>query len=220
MTASGMLQVYSRALAVLLVLVALVACGGDDDEPESAAPQKTSEEDGLAAYEVASGGFTISVPQEWKAANIDEVIDEGALDEIRKEDPALADQIEPIAQPGSPVKFVAIDPDIQDDFATNANVYVEEVPEGVTREQYFDATLDQITQALGAPDQDEVTLPAGPALTLAYEQEIASGRQIAILQYVLFENGTGYVLTYTTLPDRSSEYADTFDASARSFAFL
>ena len=148
------------------------------------------------------------------------MIDEGTLDEIRKEDPELADQIEPIAQPGSPVKFVAIDPDVQDDFATNANVYVEEVPEGVTREQYFDATLQQVTEALGAPEQEQVTLPAGEALRLSYEQEIASGRKIAILQYILFENGTGYVITYTTLPDRSSEYAETFESSARTFALL
>ena len=198
----------------------LVACGGGDDEPEAAQPQQTGEVSGLAAYEVESGGFTISVPQEWKTANIDEVIDQGALDEIRKEDPELADQIEPIAQPGSPVKFVAIDPDVQDDFATNANVYVEEVPEGVTREQYFDATLQQVTEALGAPEQEHVTLPAGEALRLSYEQEIASGRNIAILQYILFENGTGYVITYTTLPDRSSEYAETFESSARTFALL
>ena len=216
-----MFSVYSRAFAVLLVLVTLVACGGGgDDEPEAAQPQKTGEENGLAAYEVESGGFTISVPQQWKTANIDEVIDEGTLDEIRKEDPELADQIEPIAQPGSPVKFVAIDPDVQDDFATNANVYVEEVPAGVTREQYFDATLQQVTEALGAPEQEQVTLPAGEALRLSYEQEIASGRKIAILQYILFENGTGYVITYTTLPDRSSEYAETFESSARTFALL
>ena len=215
-----MFSVYSRAFAVLLVLLTLVACGGGDDEPEAAQPQKTGEENGLAAYEVESGGFTISVPQEWKAANIDEVIDEGTLDEIRQKDPELADQIEPIAQPGSPVKFVAIDPDIQDDFATNANVYVEEVPEGVTREQYFDATIEQITAALGAPEQEQVTLPAGEALRLSYEQEIASGQKIAILQYILFENGTGYVITYTTLPDRSSEYAETFESSAQTFALL
>ena len=198
----------------------LVACGGGDDEPEAAQPQKTGEENGMAAYEGESGGFTISVPQQWKTANIDEVIDEGTLDEIRKEDPELADQIEPIAQPGSPVKFVAIDPDVKDDFATNANVYVEEVPAGVTREQYFDATLQHVTEALGAPEQEQVTLPAGEALRLSYEQEIASGRKIAILQYILFENGTGYVITYTTLPDRSSEYAETFESSARTFALL
>lgn len=220
MTASDTLSVYSRLLAVLLVLLALAGCGGGDDEHEAEQPQKTGEAEGLAAYEVASGGFTLSVPEEWKAANIDEILDEGALERLREEDPELARQVEPFAQPGSPVKFVALDPDVQDDFATNANVYVEEVPAGVTRDQYFDASVDNITEAIGAPEQERVTLPAGEALRLSYVQEIASGRQVAILQYLLFEGETGYVITYTTLPDRSAEYAETFETSARTFGLL
>jgi hypothetical protein len=220
MTASGTVPVYSRLLAVLLALLALAACGGGDDEPEAQEPQMTGEADGLAAYAVESGGFTLSVPKEWKAANVDEILDDNALDELREEDPELARQIEAFAEPGSPVKFVALDPDVQDDFATNVNVYVEEVPAGVTRDQYFDASVENITEALGAPEQERVTLPAGEALRLAYEQEIPSGRRLALLQYLLFERETGFVITYTTLSDRSSGYAETFEASARTFAFL
>jgi hypothetical protein len=211
MTASGTVPVYSRLLAVLLALLALAACGGGDDEPEAQEPQMTGEADGLAAYAVESGGFTLSVPKEWKAANVDEILDDNALDELREEDPELARQIE---------AFAELDPDVQDDFATNVNVYVEEVPAGVTRDQYFDASVENITEALGAPEQERVTLPAGEALRLAYEQEIPSGRRLALLQYLLFERETGFVITYTTLSDRSSGYAETFEASARTFAFL
>ena len=95
-------------------------------------PQQTGEAEGFAAYEVPSGGFTISIPEEWKATSIDEVLDEGALEELREEDPALADQVERFAQPGSPVKFVRLDLDAQDDFATNVNVYVEDMLAGVS----------------------------------------------------------------------------------------
>jgi hypothetical protein len=219
-TASDTFSVYARLLALPLVLLALAGCGGGDDEPAAEQPQKTGEADGLAAYEVESGGFTLSVPEDWKAATIDEILNGDALDEIRKEDPDLARQIEPFAQPGSPVKFVALDPDVQDDFATNANVYVEEVPGGVTRDQYFEASLQKLTDAFGAPEQERVTLPGGEAVRVSYEQEIASGRKVAIVQYILFEEGTGYVLTYTTLPDRSAEYAETFEASANTFELL
>ena len=221
MTASDTRSVYSRLLALLLVLLTLAGCGGgDDDETEVDRPQQTGAADGMAAYEVEGGGFTISVPEDWKAANIDEILDEGALEDLRAENPELARQVEQFAQPGSPVKFVALDPDVQDDFATNANVYVEEVPAGVTRDQYFDANLDNITEAFGDPEQERVTLPGGEALRLAYEQDATADRPLAIVQYLLFENGTGYVITYTTLPDRSDEYAETFDASARTFALL
>jgi hypothetical protein len=222
MTASGTHSVYSRVVALLLVLLAFAGCGGDDDQPEAETdrPQQTGETDGMAAYDVASGGFTISVPENWKAANIDEILDEDALEELRAEDPELARQVEQVAQPGSPVKFLALDPDIQDDFATNANVLVEEVPEGITRDQYFEASVDNITKAIGAPEQERVTLPGGESLRLAYEQDTGAVPTVAIVQYVLFEQGAGYVLTYTTLPDRSAEYAETFEASARTFALL
>jgi hypothetical protein len=215
-----MLSVYSRLLVILLLVPALAGCGGGDDKPAAEQPQKTGETEDLAAYEVESGGFTLSVPREWKAVNIDEILDAGGLDALREEDPELARQVEPLAQPGSPVKFVAIDPDVQDDFATNANVYVEETPAGVTRDQYFDASVDRISEAIGAPQQERTSLPAGEALRLSYEQELDSGRRLAMLQYLLFEDETGYVITYTTLPDRSAEYAETFETSARSFGLL
>lgn len=220
MTASDTISVYARLLALPLVLLALAGCGGGDDEPAADEPQQTGAADGFAAYEVESGGFTLSVPEEWKTAKIDEILNEGGLDKIRQEDPELAQQVEPFAQPGSPVKFVALDPDVQGGFATNVNVYVEEVPDGVTRDQYFEASLQKLTDAFGAPEQERVSLPGGEAVRVSYEQEIASGRKVAIVQYILFEEGTGYVLTYSTLPERSAEYADTFETSAESFDLL
>ena len=215
-----MFSVYSRLLVLLLLVPALAGCGGGDDEPAAEQPQKTSETEDIAAYEVEDGGFALSVPSEWKAVKIEEVLDAGGLDALREEDPELARQVEPIAQPGSPVKFVAIGPDVQDDFATNANVYVEETPAGLTPDQYFDANVERVSEAVGASEQERVSLPAGEALRLSYEQELGSGRRLAVLQYLLLENETGYVITYTTLPDRAAEYAEIFEASARSFALL
>jgi len=41
--------------------------------------------------------------------------------------------------------------------------------------------------------------------------------RVAALHYVLFEDGTGYTLTFTTLPDERSSRTDEFERSARSF---
>jgi hypothetical protein len=221
MTASDMGSVYSRVIAVLLVLLALAACGGGDDEPAAEQPEKTGESGGLAAYDVPAGGFSLSVPTSWKAATIDEVLDEEGLERVRQEDPELARLIEPLAQPGSPVKFVALDPNVREEFATNVNVYVEDVPEGVTRQEYFDVSVDNLSEAVGAGsiEQGTVQLPAGEARRVAFEQE-AAGRQIAQLAYIVFEEGTGYVITYSTLPQFAEEYADTFESSAQTFRLL
>jgi hypothetical protein len=214
-------SVYSRVTAVLLVLLALVACGGGDDEPAAEQPEKTGESGGLAAYDVPAGGFSLSVPKSWKAATIDEVLDEGGLERVRQEDPELARLIEPLAQPGSPIKFVALDPNVREEFATNVNVYVEDVPEGVTRQEYFDASVDNLSEALRTEsiEQETVQLPAGEATRVTFEQE-AAGRQIAQLAYIVFEEGTGYVITYSTLPQFAEEYADTFESSAETFRLL
>jgi hypothetical protein len=221
MTASGMGSVYSRVIVVLLVLLALAACGGGDDEPDAEQPEKTGESGGLAAYDVPAGGFSLSVPTSWKAATIDEVLDEEGLERVRQEDPELARVIEPLAKPGSPVKFVAIDPDVREEFATNVNVYVEDVPEGVTRQEYLGASVDNLSEALGAEslEQETVQLPAGEARRVTFEGEVA-GRKIAQLAYIVFEEGTGYVITYSTLPQFAEEYADTFESSAQTFRLL
>jgi hypothetical protein len=214
-------SVYSRVIAVLLVLLALAACGGGDDEPAAEQPVKTGESGGLDAYDVPAGGFSLSVPTSWKAATIDEVLDEEGLERVRQEDPELARLIEPLAQPGSPVKFVALDPNVREEFATNVNVYVEDVPEGVTRQEYFGASVDNLSEALGAEsiEPETVQLPAGEARRVAYQQE-AAGRQIAQVSYIVFEEGTGYVITYSTLPQFAEEYADTFESSAQTFRLL
>ena len=43
------------------------------------------------------------------------------------------------------------------------------------------------------------------------------GFPIAVVQYILFEGGKGYTLTFSTLPDELSRHTAAFERSARSF---
>jgi hypothetical protein len=141
MTASDMGSVYSRVIAVLLVLLALAACGGGDDEPAAEQPEKTGESGGLATYEVASFGFSIGVPSDWTALSADEALDDEVLDAIRENDPELAPIVDQIGREDSPIKLFALAPEPDDGFTTNLNVVViEDVPEGTTREDYFETS--------------------------------------------------------------------------------
>jgi hypothetical protein len=220
MTASDMGSVYSRVIAVLLVLLALAACGGGDDEPAAEQPEKTGESGGLATYEVASFGFSIGVPSDWTALSADEALDDEVLDAIRENDPELAPIVDQIGREDSPIKLFALAPEPDDGFTTNLNVVViEDVPEGTTREDYFAASTNQI-EDLGATgaEEERTDLPAGEALVLRYEHRLGGAAQpLAALQYVLLENGIGYTLTYTALASAAERHTADFERSAQSF---
>lgn len=202
-------------VALALTALLLPACGGGDEDADE--PERVAQSGDLTTYEVSSAGFSVAVPPDWRTASADEAFTEDRLREMEAENPQLAPLLDELEGPDSLVKLVAFDPDVEGDFATNLNVLVEPVTVDITREQYFDATVSNVRKQLGADvEQERVDLPAGEALHLDYEQSAGDG-EIATVQYVLFEDETGYVLTYTTLPRRLAERAEEFERSARSF---
>lgn len=207
------------ALVVALAALLLPACGGGDAAEE---PQKIGESGGLATYQVSGAGFSVAVPPDWQTVSVDDAFTEGQLEAMKEADPELAPYLDALEGSDSFVKLLALDPDIERGFATNLNVIVEPVKIDITREQYFEATMSQLRQLFGADfEEDRVDLPAGEALHLTYEQfEDPSGGTVATVQYILFEDGNGYVLTYSTLPDRVASSAAEFESSARSFRLL
>jgi hypothetical protein len=210
-----MSSVYARGLALLLALLALAACGGDDD-----APEQVADEGGLATYEVAAFDFSIGVPSDWTVLSADEALDEEVLDAIREKDPELAPIVEQIGTEDSPIKLFGLAPEPDDGFTTNVNVVViDDVPDGTTREEYFAASANQI-EGLGVTgaQEERTDLPAGEALVLRYEHTLGGVAQpLAALQYVLFENEIGYTLTYTALASAAERYTTDFERSAQSF---
>jgi hypothetical protein len=204
-----------RTVGVLLVVLLLAGCGGGDNADD---PQKVSETAGLTQYEVRSEGFSVGVPSAWRALTADERPTQEEIDEALGDNPKLQPFLEAMAGEDSLIKFMAADPESGPKLLTNLNIVVESPPAGVTREQYFDATHTQLAGLLPSADveSDQVSLPAGEALRLSYEHAEA-GFPVAVLQYVLFEGGTGYTLTYTALPDDLSERRADLERSARSF---
>jgi hypothetical protein len=207
-------------MAVTVAAAVLPACGGGDDAAEK--PRKVEESGDLATYEVRSAGFSVGVPNEWRTASADEALTEDQIREMKNEDPEFAPLLDALEEPDSPIRLVAYDPEAEDGFATNLNVLVEPVTVEITREEYFRATVANVRQQLGAEvDERRLALPAGEALQLTYEQpREEGGSAVATVQYILFENDTGYVLTYVTLPPGLAERTEQFERSARSFGLL
>jgi hypothetical protein len=142
------------------------------------------------------------------------------LDAIRENDPELAPIVDQIGTEDSPIKLFAFAPEPDEGFTTNLNVVVSgDVPQGTTREDYFAAAGNQI-EALGVTgaEEERTDLPAGEALVLRYGHSLGGVAQpLAALEYVLFENGIGYTLTYTALASAAKRYTAEFERSAQSF---
>jgi hypothetical protein len=210
-----MSSVYLRAFGVLVALVVFAGCGGSDSPDD---PQKVNETPDLAHYEVRSEGFSVGVPPDWRALSADERPTQEEIDEELGDNPKLRPFLEAMAGEDSLVKFMAVDPESGPEFLTNLNIVVESPPAGFTREQYFAASRAQLGQL--APESEieaeQVSLPAGAALRVSYEHG-QLGLPLGVVQYVLFEGGQGYTMTFTTLPDELSPRTEEFERSARSF---
>jgi hypothetical protein len=227
MRAPADLSVVSRALPLLIAALAalsLAACGGEETAMDP--PRKAGTENGLTVYEVDSGGFSIAVPPGWDTVSADDLLDSGDLDVVAEENPEFEPYFRMLAGPDSPLKFVALDPDIRQGFATNLLVGVEDLPDGMKLDDYERATRSQISSLgtlQGEIEVGEAALPAGEARTMSYRTRLTVGGTetvFATRQYYLVDGDKGYVITFTTLPGLVDVYANSFVRSADTFRLL
>ena len=169
---------------------------------------------------VGGQGISLSVPRSWVA--VDSRVPKAVLDQLTRENPRLAPYLRQLGSPSSPTKFLALDPVVRNEFATNANVVVTPLPPGLTFETYRRGVSAQI-RAIGARDlRQSVAVVGGQrAVRLQYRFDITFGtkRTVQTLQYAFPRSGKSVVVTYTTLPSLAGRYAATFRRSAASIRF-
>ena len=176
----------------------------------------------LVRHAVPGIGFSIGVPAGWQAIDYRQVAKSDAFERLTKENPSLAQLLRAIRDPNSGVRFFAADPRTTNGFATNINLVVEKIPDGITAKLYAESATRQLvtlSNVIRPVRSRSIQLPAGPAARLRYGIRFSvGGRQVvvAITQYLLVRRTQAFVTTYTTLPALSARLAPVFEASARS----
>jgi hypothetical protein len=229
--AAGVSPNLARTLAfgmtILLAITGAVYYGSwrHARGPANQDPEQLATIDGFTTYAVPSAKFSMAVPQSWRTFTAEEAFaDSGALDQLTRENPEFAQFRDVLSDPRSPMKLIAIDPNVRGGFATNANVIAQDVPDDFSFEDFVresEAELRALEGMTTGLQSKTVDLRAGKAQRLTYEGHFTfSGqeRSIATLQYGLVADGWTYVITFTTLPEFADEYENDFERSIGSFS--
>lgn len=198
-----------RALALAALVSAAAALAGT-----AAAAER------FVRHSVQSEGVSLSVPRSWVA--VDSRLPKSVVDRLSRENPRLAPFLTGLSQPGSPIRFIALDPDVRGGFATNVNVVVVPLTQSLSLAQYRSALAAEL-RTVGAKGVQSslVKVGGGRAVRLSYRFRLSLGRTYAVqtLQYAFMRPGRSVVVTYTTLPSQSARYAATFRRSSASIRF-
>jgi hypothetical protein len=169
---------------------------------------------------VPGQGVSLAVPTTWVAVNA--TLPASAIDRLSRQNPKLAPYLGQLSGPGSAAKFLALDPAVQNGFATNVNVVVAPIP-SVPFNLFRTAIVNEIRSLVGSAKIDErvVTIDGVHGVRLSYPFRITVGRTytVSTLQYAFPRSGKSIVVTYTTLPRLKARYASTFARSAASIRF-
>ena len=194
-------------LTALLLALGLSACGGDSQPSASGK---------WTRHDVRDSSASVALPEEWKVLKD---FDLKTISDFTDENEKFAPYVQPLLQ-NDVFKLFALDPDVQEKFARNLNVIV--APVNMPLRQWV-AQENASTKRVAVPNSlraSFIQTPEGEAAKVSWLLELNSGgekKRVRSQQYMFQQDGTGYVLTFSTLPSLATKYEPTFTKSAQSF---
>ena len=224
---------------VMALAVILAACSNNPSPTPFVAPSEapavaspTSEApstDAPAGWTRVEGeGFSMTLPEGWRAMAPSDINDSGIFEQLREANPNAAgaiDQAEAALASGQ-ISFFAFDPGertAQTGFATNVNVIALEDVGGTSVEEATEELAGGIEQVTPREriETSTITLPGGEAGVVRYvwTLELPNGgsTELAGTQYIIFDGDRAFVITLTGIEEFAAEDAPRWDQVAESF---
>lgn len=216
--AVGVIIVAALAIAALVAVPLLLLNSGGDS--------KSSVRSGWTREAPGGQGFSVDLPPNWKSVSTKSADD--AFNSLKAANPELANLVRDQlgASLGSLIKLLAFDvrsPTLSQQFATNLNVVVAPAG-GASFDEFLDLNVSQLrrTPGLGSLREEKVGLPAGQSgkVTSQLTLNAPGGQQtVAITQYLLLNEGRGYIISFSTLPSHVGSYSSLFQEIAETLRF-
>jgi hypothetical protein len=156
-----------RLTIALSVLAALVTLAG----PAIGAER-------FQRHVVRGHDVSLAVPASWVA--VDSRVPPAVIARFSRDNPKLAPFLQQLSLGSSPMKFLALDPVVRSDFATNVNVVVAPLPSGLTFASYQRGLTAEV-RAIGARGLQKraVTIHGARALRLQYRSSPSRRGRVA-----------------------------------------
>src|SRR5262249_25226629 len=147
------------------------------------------EADGLKPYAIPGQGVSLALPSTWRAIDYRQARSQRQIRRFARGNPDFIEAIEVLEDPGSPFKFVALDPAVHLRVAggrpvrANMTVIVTPVSPGLTFEGHRRALVAQIRRQIGPARDDVVMINGQKAVRIrAYREDTSVDPAVTFLE--------------------------------------
>lgn len=176
-------------------------------------------------YPYEDDNFSIALPSQWLPIMAGGELIESAMVTLGNENPAVAalltEQLAKLSRtPLALLAFSLAPESLANGYMPSVSILKQPLPAGVTLDLFVQFSGSQLEQILGLSTPtaaSNVQTGAGEALLLTYQMN-ESG--IAARQYMILQNDTVYIVTFTSSISQAEADATTFAAIVNSFTVL
>lgn len=186
---------------------------------------------GWKFIEVTSEGYGVALPPNWDKIDFDPDRLAAMLKSLNDKNPqfasALSSQSEQLIALN--VKFFAFDLSseaLSSGFVTNVNILRDSLTFNVPLDTYVQLNVQNLQKAPAVSKtltHKRVTLASGDAELIQYQLTLTTSQgktTASTTQYLMIHSGAGYIITFTTRPDKEKTYAPISQKIAQSLQWL
>ena len=218
MKSQKMMKKVRLILSCVLLLSSIIACS-----PTPTESSNQSNETPTTPVVIPTGwknfignGVSLSLPSQYEGGNPGTDIEQ-LQSKLEAVNPSYTERIEPIKQRTKTIALIAFDPQKSEtETITNVSVIQEKLPENTDSKTVINDALEKISLVYEIVETKDVAVNNYQAKRIIAEAD-SQGILIKPLLYLLVDNDTLWLVTYTTTATEFEQRLPNFEQSVKTF---